>query len=101
MNAYLFDSDHDYYDSLNGSGNSKPVSSIVNKKSDNTMVASFEDYEKIRDNMKMTVIVANTAEEKAAQEIRILKAKQRMEDERWKFEQRYGFNPYEDTYSDG
>jgi phage major head subunit gpT-like protein len=99
MNAH-FDSDHDYYDSLNGSGKSKPVSSIVNKKSDNTMVASFEDYEKIRGNMKMIVIVANSPKEKAEQEYRIRKAKQKMEDEQWKFEQRYGFNPYEDTYSD-
>jgi hypothetical protein len=61
------------------------------------MAANFSDYEKIRDSMTVTVITANTPEEKAAQNYRIWQAQQRMEDIRWREEQRLGFCPDEEA----
>jgi hypothetical protein len=70
--------------------------SIRTPRNDNTMIASFKDFEKIRDGMTVTVITANTPEEKAAQEYRIWKSNQEQADRDWKLEQQLGFNPYKD-----
>ena len=71
---------------------------IRTPRNDNTMVASFEEFKKICEGCTVTVITANTPEEKAAQEWRIWKAKQEHEDRRWKLEQQLGFDP--DKYAD-
>jgi hypothetical protein len=68
--------------------------SIRTPRNDNTMVASFEEFEKLRDSCKSTAIVATTPEEKAEQEYRIWKSKQRQADADWSLEQQLGFNPY-------
>ncbi len=91
---FLYEGSQAYRDAEDSRFGKQSGGSIRTPINDNTMVARFEGFEKIRNNCKVTVIVANTEKEKAEQEYRIWKSKQRQADADWLLEQQLGFNPY-------
>lgn len=74
--------------------------SIRTPRNEDSKVASFTDYEKIRDGMKIVEVkcslTCKTDVEKSQLEYDAWKSKQKFEDKKWELEQRLGFDPNAD-----